>query len=119
MSQQDISIEEFNSRSEISLENLQNYLSGRTPIPLRHLLRMSEALDQPISDYYSDVSQGGDLDIKESDQPSQPEEEAHLHEEKTTQEIESPSGQLAQAISQLTIRDQADIAKLILQKLKA
>jgi transcriptional regulator with XRE-family HTH domain len=118
ISQQEISIGELGSKSGISSEFLHNYLSGSSPIPAKDLLRMIEVLDQPVSDYYSEVFTDSSLEIHEPDLPLISKTDAQKSEEKPIKAIIDAPVQLAQALSQLPIRDQADIARLILQKLK-
>ncbi|MEA3327155.1 MAG: helix-turn-helix transcriptional regulator [Chloroflexota bacterium] len=112
-----VTLEYLNTITGIPLETLQQYSRGDLPISFNHLIQIAEAFDQPISIFFNQVFNEADHETIELDQPHQ-----HLEnqngEDKVDQKNEKPDDPLPHAIRQMPLEEQAEIAKIILGKLK-
>jgi len=113
-----VTLEDLHIKTAIPLETIQGYAWGDVAISMKHLLCISEALEQPISIFFDNEIQKQELDKIEPDQP-QGLQEDKFKEDKADQTDEVPDDPLTRAIKQMPVKEQAEIAKLILGKLKA
>lgn len=114
----DISLKALNQGTDIPIDILQSYEANQTAIPLDDLILICEYLETPIETF---------LRLEEPDEntPQESEKEANWEPEypevisEETDEDESRYQQLTQALRAIPQKDQAEIAKILLQKLKA
>lgn len=114
---QDLSVDDLSSSTGLSLESLQSYLSGKKPVPMKDLLRISEVLDQPITKFGAEEPNQKDGELNTMDLQNAP-DELLLDEEIINQNVEDHPHLLGQAIAKLSVEDQAEIAYQILNKMK-
>lgn len=112
-----ISLEEMNKRTGISLETLETYESGRSSIPLDHLILICDQLDLSIQSLLFHLES---KDENIDDSPEQAEWGPELLEQEP--DIVEDNGDLYQHIIQgiksIPKKDQAEIAKTILQRMR-
>ena len=113
-----VTLEDLHIKTAIPLEIIQDYVTGNVAISMKHLLRISEALEQPISIFFDHELRKQELEKTEPDQP-QVHQEDKFEEDKTYQTDEAPDDPLTRAIRQMPVKEQAEIAKFILGKFKA
>jgi len=110
-----VTLEDLHIKTAIPLETIQGYARGDSPISMKHLLRISEALEQPISIFFDHELRKQELEKIEPDQP-QGHQEDKFEEDKADQTDEVPDDPLTRAIRQMPVKEQAEIAKFILGK---
>jgi len=109
--------EELTNLTDIPIEILHQYSRGDTPISLKHLFLISDALERPISIFFNQELRGIKLPNIEPDQPQQ-QLENEIDKDKADQNPENPFDPLTQALREIPVEEQAEIAKIILGKLK-
>jgi len=114
---QEITIEELSSSTGLSHESLQSYLSGKAPVPMEHLIQISEALGQPFTNFVAEELNQKDRELNTLDLQDE-QDESTIDDEVSNQKVEDHPDLLGQAIAHLSVKDQAEIAKLILNKIK-
>lgn len=110
-----LTLEEIQEKTGITHNALQTYIQGKIPIPLDHLLLISDCLSLAESDFFESswhkTNNGGDLDQEI------PQNE-WLSEDQNQFEISDNSyNNLLIALKSIPKKDQAEIAKIIFEKL--
>ena len=113
-----ISLEEIHDATEIPIETLQEYDENDVAIPINNLVLMCNHLSIPIDNLMLDSD--AKLDQSETS-PGETLWQAEYPDVKKGKEEKENDAlqQLLEALERISERDQAEIAKLILEKLKA
>ena len=111
-----VSLEELHEITRIPLATLHAYHAGDTAIPIDHLEQISQALEIPINALLHQPIHPATQEIL---QESPPEWQQEFPQDRSTPPEQDPFDPLVHAMHQLPKRDQAEIAKILLEKLKA
>jgi transcriptional regulator with XRE-family HTH domain len=119
MENKGISVENLNDKTGISLQTLKSYQENGESIPFDHLTQITKHLGIPINSLLQDTFESDEEFAVEEDQ-----EQTQWHPEyqdgrEIPFEEETPQTVLLEAVKSLSMTDQAEIAKLLLEKLKA
>lgn len=115
-----ISAENLNDKTGISLQTLKSYQENGESIPFDHLTQITEHLGIPINSLLQDTPESDEEFIVEKNQEqAQWQPEYQDGREIPYDEEETPQTVLLEAVKSLSMTDQAEIAKLLLEKLKA
>lgn len=110
-----LSVEDLQQTTQINADNLYAYEKGNTPIPLADLFLICDYLDIPLKALFESnwaAENNQSLPIQESDLY-----QVLPNDEKKPEEDDFMS--LLEALQRLSKSDQAEIAKLILEKLRS
>lgn len=113
-----LSWEDIEAATQISVDQLLEYDNGDSPIPLHDLIKISKYLEIPIDEFYEPV--WSSATIKQTvavNDDWQPEFSGEKPKEITLED--DPYRNLLTALKSLPLQDQADIAKILLEKLKS
>jgi transcriptional regulator with XRE-family HTH domain len=112
-----ISLEEMNKRTGISLEILEIYENGHSSIPLDHLALISDQLDLSIQSLLFQLKSTGE-NIDETPEQAEWRPELSEHEPDVEEQDDDLYHQIIQGMKTIPERDQAEIAKMILQRMR-
>jgi transcriptional regulator with XRE-family HTH domain len=118
----DLTLDEMAATTQIPQENLQAYRNGETPIPLQDLIAISNYLQLPLLSFSEPIWPGNDGQGSTGAQGQwQPEFAPAPAEAEPIEEPfnEDPFSDLMTALKRLPPQDQADIAKIIHEKLRS
>lgn len=118
MQRKSIQPEQIQEQADITQSELEAYIYGEMPIPLDHLLAISDALGFDLKDLL------GPIWFAEENTPSLQTDNKWQHEFSLNANMEGAQAesayhQLLSALQALPIRDQAEVAKILLEKLKS
>lgn len=114
-----ISLENLNDKTGISLQTLKSYQENGESIPFDHITQITEHLGIPINSLLQDTLESDEEFIIGKDQEQSQWEPEYQDSRGIPDEEETPQTVLLEAVKSLSITDQAEIAKLLLEKLKA
>jgi transcriptional regulator with XRE-family HTH domain len=114
-----ISLENLSDNTGISLQTLKSYQENGESIPFDHLTRITEHLGIPINSLLQDTFESDQEVMKEKNQEQTQWQPEYQDNREMSVEEETPHRVLLEAVKSLSIKDQAEIAKLLLEKLKA
>ena len=113
-----IRLDEIHEQTSIPVEVLEQYTSGEEPIPLDHLLEISRVLGFDVNDLVAaEWSDHQDINLEPPKNRWQPEFSSD-HSPDEAQEGDAYL-QLLSALKALPTHDRAEVAKLLLTKLKS
>jgi len=110
-------LEEIHQNTKIPLSLLQEYEKGDSPIPLDHLLQISDTLSRPIEAFFSQ-------EWLQDDNAGRPDDQINWQPEfpdistKPGNQKDNPYTHMLTAIKKMPKEDQAKIAKIILEKIR-
>lgn len=120
MDNQDISIDNLNQYTGIPLETLKSYQDNGTRIPFAHLTIICDHLGISIKSLLREETEENQEElIHEHLEQSQWQPEYHENENNDLVDEDTRYQEIFHAIKNLTVKDQAEIAKVLLEKLKA
>ncbi len=113
-----VTIDEIQNATKIPRDDLEAYETGQRPIPLDHLMKISDFLSLPIQTFLNGVwYQSDDLNKDQHQTSWQPE---YPKNSKRTRQIEkNPYSNLLEAIKSIPKKDQAQVAKILLEKIRS
>jgi len=118
LQQAELSFENIHKTTLIPLDALKAYEIGQAVIPVEHLQQISECLGKPLSIFFSD-NLGLSEDLNPEQRADNWEQEFPEGDSVRTSEPEEPYSQLMEALKKIPKEDQAQIAKILLNKLKS
>ncbi len=119
MENKGISVENLNDKTGIAMQTLKSYQENGESIPFDHLTRITELLGIPINSLLQNTFESDQEVMKEKNQEQAQWQPKYQDNREMSVEEETPHMVLLQAVKRLSIKDQAEIAKLLLEKLKA
>ncbi len=114
----DLTLEDMAAATQIAQEKLQAYQNGETSIPLQDLISISAYLELPLQTF-SEPIWAGDNGQNASGITDQWQPEFTPATAESEPLEEDPFSDLMAALKKLPTQDQADIAKIILEKLRS
>jgi transcriptional regulator with XRE-family HTH domain len=112
-----ISLEEIHERTGISREILGTYENGSSSIPLDHLSQLCNQLDLSIQSLLFQLKPV-DENIDETPEQTEWRPELSKHEPKVEEQDDNLHYQIIQGMKTIPEKDQAEIAKMILQRMR-
>jgi transcriptional regulator with XRE-family HTH domain len=112
-----ISLEEMNERTGISMEILEIYENGHSSIPLDHLALMCDQLDLSIQSLLFQLKPK-DENIDETPEQTEWRPELSEHDPEVEEQGDDLYHQIIQGMKTIPEKDQAEIAKMILQRMR-
>ncbi|MDT8381184.1 MAG: helix-turn-helix transcriptional regulator [Brevefilum sp.] len=114
-----ISVENLSDNTGISLQTLKSYQENGESIPFDHLTRITELLGIPINSLLQDTIESDEEFVVEKVQEQTQWQPEYQDGREIPVEEETPQTVLLEAVKSLSMTGQAEIAKLLLEKLKA
>lgn len=118
----DLTLDEMAADTHITEENLQAYHNGLTPIPMQDLIAISNYLELPLQSFSEPIWPGDKSKNAKGEQGQWQPEFAPTPANAEPNDgpfNEDPFSDLMAALKKLPPQDQADIAKIILEKLRS
>lgn len=120
MDNQDISVESLNQDTGIPLETLNSYQDTGARIPFDHLTMICDHLDISIKSLLLEQKEGNQEEsMHDHLEQSQWQPEYHENENNDLVEEDTRYQEIFRAIKSMSVKNQAEIAKVLLEKLKA
>lgn len=120
MADLDISVENLNQDTGIPLETLKSYQNNGARIPFAHLAIICDRLGISIKSLLPEETQANqEAPMHEHLKQLQWQPEYHDNENNDLVDEDKQLQEIFRAIKNLTLKDQAEIAKILLEKLKA